>query len=94
LVVCVLVDEGAVVAEVAEDGAWVGVLEGELGLSGVGRVFQEGLDVSQSGVAVLLGFPAGVVDCGGGVFFRESAEADDGAQGGVAAFVDEVLRPE
>ena len=71
-----------------------GVLKLELGLSGVGRVFQEGLDVAQSGVAVLLGFPAGVVDCGGGVFFRQGAEADDGSQGGVAAFVDEVLRPE
>ena len=89
-----LVDEGAVVAEVAEDGAWVGVLEGELGLSGAGWVFQEGLDVAQSGVPVLLGFPAGVVDGSGGVFFRESAEAHDGAQGGVAASVDEVLCPE
>ena len=89
-----MVDEGAVVAEVAEDGAWVGVLEVELGLSGVGRVFQEGLDVAQSGVAVLLGFSAGVVDCGGGVFFRQGTEADDCTKGGVAAFVDEVLRPE
>lgn len=42
----------------------------------------------------MLGFPAGVVDGSGGVFFRECAEAHDGAQGGVAAFVDEVLRPE
>jgi len=65
----VLVDEGAVVTEVAEDGVWGSVLEGELGLGGAGRVFQEGLDVAQAGVAVLPGFPAGVVDGGGGVFF-------------------------
>ena len=71
-----------------------GVLKWELGLSGAGWGFQEGLNVAQPGVPVLLGFPAGVVDCGGWVFFRQGAEADDGSQGGVAAFVDEVLRPE
>lgn len=71
-----------------------GILKWELGLSGAGRVFQDGLNVAQPGVPVLLGFSAGVVDCGGGVFFRQGTEADDGPQGGVAAFVDEVLRPE
>ena len=33
---------------------------------------------------VLLSFPAGVVDGGGGVFFSKAAETHDGAQGGVA----------
>ena len=69
MVVCVLVDEVAVVAEVADDGVRVGVLKWELGLSGSRRFLQECLDVAQAGVAVLLGFPAGVVDGGGGVFF-------------------------